>query len=87
MSDRVSNAASGAESESVASVVVVDVVWSRSCTRTVVVPPTASRLPIAALRENVMTASSGVATVHVKPGDVHVLVPDARPPSSPESAE
>ena len=48
-------------------------------------PPAESRPLIEALRASETVAWSGAAPDQVKLGDVHVLVPDARPPSRPAS--
>ena len=79
------NDPSAREMPSLATVVSVPAVSSRSCSHMVAEPPTASRLLIDALRANARAALSGVAPAQVKLGDVQVLVPDARPPRRPAS--
>ena len=84
-SERVTNDASAVEMPSVATVVIVPAVRSSSWMRELAEPPTASRLPTAALRASESVAWPGVVLGHVKLGDVQVLVPVARPPSRPAS--
>ena len=81
----VTNDESAVEMPSVEIVVTVPAVRSSSWMRELADPPTARRPPTAALRASDTAAWSGAADGHVKLGDVHVLVPEARPPTRPAS--